>query len=99
MSVIDTILKVWHYVFGLMVGVTLFYLGTSRISMGIKSVEDAYTVHFMNVGLLYVQISLLILIAIAVSITHSLTKTTKTITVTTTTTHNTPRNRRDKRRV
>ena len=76
MSVINKILKVWYYIFGLIIGIILFYLGTSRISMGISSIRisDPYTSHFMNVGLLYIQISLLILIALAVIITFSLAK-------------------------
>ena len=76
MSIINKILKVWYYILGLIVGITLFYLGTSRISMGINSVKisDPYVAHFMNVGLMYVQISVLILIALTIVITYSLTK-------------------------
>ena len=79
MSFIKKIFQVWHYVFGIIVGITLFYVGKSRISMGISSIRisDQYTAHFMNVGLLYIQISLLILIAITIAITYSLTKSKK----------------------
>ena len=76
MSIINTILKVWPYIFGLLFGITLFYFGISRISIGISSlrITDTYTAHFANVGLLYVQISLLILIALTIGITYSLAK-------------------------
>jgi hypothetical protein len=76
MLVINKILKIWYYIFGLIIGIILFYFGISRISMGISSVRinDTYTAHFMDVGLLYIQISLLILIALAIKITSSLTK-------------------------
>jgi len=73
---INKILKIWWGVFGLIVGVSLFYVGISRISMGINSIRisDYYTAHFMNVGLMYIQLALLILIAFAIMITYSLTK-------------------------
>ena len=77
MSFINKILQVWYYVFGFIVGITLFYFGKSRISMGISSTTDQYTAHFMNVGLLYIQISLLILITLTIGITYSLTKSRK----------------------
>ena len=81
MSVINKISKVRYYVSGLSVGlilfyaVILFYTGTSRISMGIHSVRivDQYTAHFMNVGLMYVQTSLLILIALTIALTIIIT--------------------------
>ena len=76
MSVMNNIWKVCPYLFGLVFGISLFIFGIFRISMGISSVRmtDAYTAHVMNVGLLYVNISLLILIAITVMITYSLVK-------------------------
>ncbi|MCK4650226.1 hypothetical protein KAT36_03250 [Candidatus Pacearchaeota archaeon] len=76
MSLINKILHVWYYFFGFVVGIILFYLGKSRISMGISSIRisDPYTSHFMNVGLLYVQISLLVLIALTIGFTYSLAK-------------------------
>lgn len=74
MSVLNNILKVWHYIFGLIVGVTVFYVGTSRVSMGIGYVTDSSTAHFMNVGLLYIKISLLIIIGFTIMITYSLAK-------------------------
>jgi len=79
MSFINRIFQVWYYIFGFIVGITLFYFGKSRISMGISSIRisDQYTAHFMNVGLLYIQISLLILIALTIGITYSLTKSKK----------------------
>jgi hypothetical protein len=79
MTFINKLLKVWYYFIGFIVGIILFYFGKSRISMGISSIRisDQYTAHFMNVGLLYIQISLLILIALTIGITYSLTKSKK----------------------
>jgi uncharacterized membrane protein len=73
---INKILKVWWSIFGLIVGISLFYFGVSRISTGINSISisDYYTAHFMNVGLMYIQLALLILIVFAIMITYSLTK-------------------------
>lgn len=75
MSITNRVLKIWHYIFGAIFGVILFYLGLSRISTGIRSIRatDAYTAHFMNVGLIYIYLSLLILIFLTIIITHSLT--------------------------
>ena len=78
-------LLVYHFIFkslklldffGSWVGISLFYMGASRISMGINSIRtsDYYTSHFMNVGLMYIYFALLILIIFAVRITYSLTK-------------------------
>jgi uncharacterized membrane protein len=76
---INKILKVWWSIFGLIVGIFLFYAGVSRISTGINSIRisDYYMAHFMNVGLMYIQLSLLIFIAFAIIITYSLTKKKK----------------------
>jgi len=73
---INKILKVWWSIFGLIVGIFLFYFGVLRISIGINyiGISDYYMAHFMNVGLMYIQLALLILIAFAIIITYSLTK-------------------------
>lgn len=73
-SLVNKILKIWYCIFGLVVGLSLFYFGNSRVSMGIAFVEDPYVAHSMSVGLMYIQISLLILLALAVVITYSLIK-------------------------
>jgi len=74
MSVINKLFKVWHYILGFFIGLILFFFGKSRISMGISAIRlsDAYTSHFMNVGLLYLQIGVLLLIAFSIFITLSL---------------------------
>jgi len=79
MSFIKKILQTWHYILGFIVGIIIFYLGTTRISLGISGlrISDPYTAHFMNTGLLYINIGLLILIALAIGITYSLTKSKK----------------------
>lgn len=79
MEFINKIFQNWYYFFGFIVGISLFFFGKLRISGGISSirVSDQYTAHYMSVGLLYVQISLLILIALAIGITYSLTKSKK----------------------
>jgi len=76
MDIVDKILKVWWYVFGWIVGITLFCAGVLRISTCIYFIRlsDPYTAHFMNVGLLYILISLCILIALAIITTYSLAK-------------------------
>ena len=76
MRILDKILKVWYCVFGLMVGIILFYVGRERVLSGIYSVRifDSYTAHYMSVGLMYIQISLLIIIALTIVITYSLTR-------------------------
>jgi hypothetical protein len=79
-SNLDKVLGVSPYIIGLFFGVILFYIGKTRISSGISTlrISDSYTSHYMNVGLLYVQISTLILIFIAIGITYSLMKKNKT---------------------
>ena len=77
MSFINKIFQVWYYILGFIAGIILFYFGKSRISMGISSTTDQYTAHFMNVGLLYIQLSLLILIVLTIGITYSLTSSKK----------------------
>jgi hypothetical protein len=79
MSIINKIFQVWYYFFGFILGILIFCIGKSRISSGISSIRisDPYNAHFMNAGLLYVQISLLILIALTIGITYSLTKSSK----------------------
>ena len=76
-SLINKVLKVWYYLFGLIVGITLFYVGLIRIESGIEILralgEDFhFFVHYVEVGVLYIKISLLILIVLAVAITYSL---------------------------
>lgn len=63
-------------IFGVFVGIVLIIVGWNRISMGISSIRisDAYTAHFMNVGLLYLFLALIILIFLAIKITYSFKK-------------------------
>ncbi|MBR9683669.1 hypothetical protein GOV03_03965 [Candidatus Woesearchaeota archaeon] len=62
--------------FGAFIGIVLFIVGAFRISTGISSIRisDAYTAHFMNVGLLYLSLAFIIIIIFAIKITHSLNK-------------------------
>jgi len=68
-------LKLWDFL-GAFAGIVVFYAGISRISMGVSSIRisDYYTSHFMNVGVMYVYISVLILIAFTIKITYSMSK-------------------------
>jgi len=63
-------------ILGLLAGAIIFYTGISRISTGINSIRlsDSYVAHFMNVGIIYIYISLLILLAFTIKITYSLGK-------------------------
>lgn len=70
----NKLLKFGKVILGLVVSLSLFYFGTSRISMGISSVKDPYIADFMSVGLMYTQISLLILIALVIFAMYSLVK-------------------------
>lgn len=76
MSVIDKILKVWYYIFGLLIAIILIYVGMIRISMGINfiRISDPFTAHFMNVGLLYLQIGMFLLVGLAIILTYTLTR-------------------------
>jgi hypothetical protein len=68
-------LKIYD-IFSVFVGIVLFIIGRNRISMGISSIRisDAYTAHFMNVGLLYIFLAFLILILLAIKITYTFNK-------------------------
>ncbi len=61
-----TFLKKWYYILGLVIGVLFSLFGIMRISISMTTIRDPYTVHFMNLGLLYLQISLLIFVVLIV---------------------------------
>lgn len=76
MSVIKKILANWYYIIGLLIGLDLFYTGITRISLSrsLIIISDPEVAHFMGVGILYVELSLIILIVFTIGITLSLTK-------------------------
>jgi len=79
LSLLNKIFAIWYLFFFLLVGIILFYFGTLRISMGINTIRlsDPFTSHFIDVGLLYIQLSLIFLLVITIAITYLLTKRRK----------------------
>ena len=76
MAFTNRISSFYGYIFGFLASIILFYLGASRISTGITSVRitEPVIAHFMNTGLLYIQISLLFFIGLTVVIIWSFVK-------------------------
>ncbi len=66
--------KIGTYFFPFFVGITVFYIGTVRISSGIDSIRitDTFTANYMDPGLMYIQIGLLILIGVTFGLTRSI---------------------------
>ena len=63
-------------ILGLLPAVIVFFAGLFRVSSSISSIRisDPATAHYMGVGVLYIQISVLVIVGLVALITYILTK-------------------------
>jgi len=70
------VIGVFWYIFPLVFCAFAFFFGITRISTGLipALVEEPFTLHYVNVGLLYIKIASVVMIGLVIMLMYSLAK-------------------------